>query len=125
MLGTDGRGDHRGPDRSWSAPLRRVVARVVGQDATGTPTPHDDRDPGACVVDCAVYVDGVRRGGQPAYQEAYAVVQAASDGFLWLGLHDPTPTEMADVATVFKLDELAVEEVLTAETARRSSGTGR
>jgi magnesium transporter len=110
------RDDNRYPQRSWSAPLRRMVARMVGEDAATT-TPEDpDRDPGACVVDCAVYIDGLRRGGRPSYREAYTVVRAAPDAFLWLGLHEPTPADMADIATVFELDELAVEDALTTDT---------
>ncbi|WP_290864806.1 magnesium and cobalt transport protein CorA [Hamadaea sp.] len=65
------------------------------------------------VVDCAVYVEGARDGGPRAYPDAYAVAQDTPGAFVWLGLHEPTPEVMADVAIVFDLDDLAVEHALT------------
>jgi magnesium transporter len=106
-------GDRRAA-RVWTAPLRRVVGRVIGPDGDRSvqPTP---RPAGASVVDCAVYVDGLRQRGSEGYPEA---LQAAreSGGFVWLGLHEPIAAELADVAGVFGLDELAVEDALTGDT---------
>jgi magnesium transporter len=100
-----------GLGRSWPAPLRRVVTGVVGGRTQVTAQPDGERGDG--VVDCAVYVDGVRQGGEVAYPDACEAAEKSPEGFVWLGLHEPTPAEMADVATVYGLHELAVEDALT------------
>jgi magnesium transporter len=105
----------RGQGRSWPVPLRRVVTRMIGPDGAQATAARPVREPGACVVDCAVYVDGVRQDGGRSYAQAYADVAGRPDAFVWLGLHEPTPEDMADVATVFGLDELAVEDTLTVD----------
>ncbi|WP_369136660.1 magnesium/cobalt transporter CorA [Modestobacter versicolor] len=79
----------------------------------GAPPPPVDERPGTdFVVDCAVYVDG-RRQAPVAYDEA---LQAAvdHDGFVWLGLHEPTEAELAGVAAVYGLHPLAVEDAVEA-----------
>jgi magnesium transporter len=105
-------GTVRGP--LWAAPLRRVVARVVNpHDHPDTPPePHVHR---VSVVDCAVYLDGVRQAGEPGhYAEALHRAEHQDGAFVWLGLHGPDEEAMADVAAVFGLHELAVEDALTA-----------
>lgn len=106
-------GAPRGLGRSWSVPLKRVVARMIGPDGGQATAVQAVRAPGAFVVDCAVYADGVRQSGPADYVQAHAEVANRPDAFLWLGLHEPTPANMADVATVFGLDELAVEDALS------------
>jgi len=60
------------------------------------------------LVDCAHYKDGCRQNEEPlAIDEAAA--RRDADGFVWLGLHDPEPQEMAEVAERFDLPPLAVE----------------
>ncbi len=105
-----------GPGRSWSTPLKRVVTRMLGADgdqpaATLLPDSH-----GVGVVDCAVYVGGVRQPGPLDYPRAYQTACRQADAFVWLGLHEPTAADLAGVAAVFGLDELAVENALTADT---------
>jgi magnesium transporter len=85
----------QGDDGRAKAP---VGARGVGQ-------------PG--VIDCAVYVHGRRVPHTGDYDEALAQAHAL-DGFVWLGLLEPTAGEMADVARVFGLHELAAEDALVA-----------
>ena len=66
------------------------------------------------IVDCAVYEDGKRRGGDLALDEA---AQAACDdrpGFVWLGVHEPTAEEFDAVRREFNLHELAVEDAVEA-----------
>jgi magnesium transporter len=64
------------------------------------------------VIDCAVYVDGERQA-PVAYDEA---LQAAvdKDGFVWLGLYEPTQEELEGVAAVYGLHPLAVEDAVEA-----------
>ncbi|MFI6758100.1 magnesium/cobalt transporter CorA [Micromonospora sp. NPDC050417] len=71
------------------------------------------------VVDCGLYVDGVRQPGDWDYASALAAAEEqAADGkssFVWLGLHEPAETEMAGVAETYGLHELAVEDAVKAE----------
>ena len=65
------------------------------------------------IVDCAVYVEGKRREGHLSLD---AAVSAAHDqeGFVWVGLHEPTAAEFEDVALQFSLHPLAVEDAIHA-----------
>ena len=65
------------------------------------------------IIDCAVYTDGKRRDGELALVDA---LEAASepDSFVWMGLHDPSPTEFDAVRAEFGLHELAVEDAIAA-----------
>ncbi|TQM30777.1 magnesium transporter [Nocardia bhagyanarayanae] len=64
------------------------------------------------VVDCAVYVDGLRLPGRFTHAEALAEVRSRGTGFVWIGLHDPDETQMADIASTFDLHPLAVEDAV-------------
>jgi len=66
------------------------------------------------LVDCAYYKDGRRQDEDPLKVEEAAERRAGSDGFVWLGLHDPSPDELADVARRFDLPPLAVEDAMHA-----------
>lgn len=61
------------------------------------------------IVDCAHYLDGARQA-----EETLAPLDAArlcdTDGFVWLGLFEPTTDEMESVRQAFDLHELAVED---------------
>ena len=64
------------------------------------------------IIDCAHYKDGVRRDeGAVALQEAAA--RTTQGGFVWLGLFEPEPEELAQVSETFGLHELAVEDAQT------------
>jgi magnesium transporter len=61
------------------------------------------------IIDCAHYKDGVRRDeGAVALEEAAA--RTTQGGFVWLGLFEPGPEELAQVSETFGLHELAVED---------------
>jgi magnesium transporter len=62
------------------------------------------------LVDCAHYKDGCRQNDDPLPVDEAAARSADDDGFVWLGLHDPTPDELHDVAKRFDLPPLAVED---------------
>jgi magnesium transporter len=62
------------------------------------------------IVDCAHYRDGRRQHeGRMDPREAAAICHR-EPGFVWLGMVEPTPEELAGVETVFGLHELAVED---------------
>ena len=61
------------------------------------------------IIDCAHYKDGVRRNeGAVALEEA--ATRTTEGGFVWLGLFEPGPEELAQVSETFGLHELAVED---------------
>ncbi|NHC45696.1 magnesium/cobalt transporter CorA [Motilibacter aurantiacus] len=78
-----------------------------GDSASGQPVERD------AVVDCGVYVDGEREGGTESYRGALAHARERG-GFVWIGLHEPTEAQLADIAEEFGLHPLAVEDAVVA-----------
>jgi magnesium transporter len=62
------------------------------------------------IVDCAHYLGGSRCHSGPLGIEEAAQRARAKDGFVWLGLHDPTADELERVGREFGLHELALED---------------
>ncbi|MEV5980308.1 magnesium and cobalt transport protein CorA [Streptomyces sp. NPDC052114] len=89
------------------ARLRRRAARV---DLS-----HPARSPlGSSVVNCVTYRDGVRQPPARDLVESVERVRKSGDGFVWLGLHEPTEEEFAGIADLFDLHPLAVEDAVHA-----------
>jgi magnesium transporter len=65
------------------------------------------------IVDCAIYVDGVRDGDAHAVDDALADARRRA-GFVWIGLHEPTEEEFVNVTRAFDLHPLAVEDAIHA-----------
>jgi magnesium transporter len=65
------------------------------------------------IGDCAVYEDGQRRPGRVPLEEAGELARA-TDGFVWIGLQQPSAAEIAAVAEEFALPPLAVEDAVQA-----------
>ncbi|HVF78217.1 MAG TPA: magnesium and cobalt transport protein CorA [Solirubrobacteraceae bacterium] len=63
------------------------------------------------ILDCAHYKDGERQN-EEALSIGEASERRSDDGFLWLGLHDPDPAELREVAERFDLPKLAVEDAM-------------
>ncbi len=91
-------------------PTRRL-ARTTGAPVV------PGRDRATALIDCGVYVDGVRRPGlcEPSVIDD---VRRTGEGFVWLGLHDPDAMELAELAERYDLHPLAVEDALYAEHQR-------
>ncbi|WP_425465860.1 magnesium and cobalt transport protein CorA [Nocardia bhagyanarayanae] len=83
-----------------------------GQGRAAMPRPRIPVPTARAVVDCAVYVDGLRLPGRFTHAEALAEVRSRGTGFVWIGLHDPDETQMADIASTFDLHPLAVEDAV-------------
>jgi magnesium transporter len=66
------------------------------------------------IVDCAIYHNGERRPGAIAVGDALRVGRSGG-GFVWIGLHEPTPEEFDVVARTFDLHPLAVEDAIHAQ----------
>jgi magnesium transporter len=113
---------------SMAANLRKVTALgTVGGGLRGmrmrrrrrprVDLSHPARSPlGSSVVNCVTYRNGERVAGDQDVAEAVARVRApdGGGGFVWLGLHEPTAEEIADVAELFALHPLAVEDAVEA-----------
>jgi magnesium transporter len=65
------------------------------------------------IVDCALYRDGRRQNVGPLALDRAAEICADTDGFVWLGLVEPAPQELAEVQRRFGLHELAIEDAQT------------
>ncbi|OQO90254.1 magnesium/cobalt transporter CorA [Saccharomonospora piscinae] len=86
----------------------RSNGRVGRRRAAAVPVPP------TYVVDCGVYVDGVRQPGEWTHVEAIKEVRERGDGFVWIGLHEPNEEQIQGVADTFGLHELAVEDAVHA-----------
>jgi magnesium transporter len=64
------------------------------------------------IVDCAIYRDG-ERIEPTSLDEVYEASRNGS-GIAWLGLHEPSKDEIAEIAGKFGLHELAVEDAIHA-----------
>jgi magnesium transporter len=70
---------------------------------------------GVVIVDCAIYEDGERRGGDlDVADAARAAYDESTSAFVWLGVHEPTAEEFDAVRREFDLHELAVEDAIEA-----------
>lgn len=65
------------------------------------------------IVDCALYRDGARVEDGAHWRELRARADEVGD-FVWVGLHEPSETEVEEVAAVFGLHPLAVEDAVKA-----------
>ncbi|MGB9222181.1 magnesium/cobalt transporter CorA [Mycobacterium sp.] len=82
--------------------------------------------PTEALVDCAVYVDGHRLPGDYTHTAALAKVREVErtaqhgteepgpSAFVWIGLYEPDEAQMQEVADVFGLHPLAVEDAVHA-----------
>jgi magnesium transporter len=92
-----------------SLPLRAVVP---GRRPAAVAAPADDAAPDRtfldAVVDWARYEGGVRQAPEDFEQACRAARD--SDGFVWIGLHEPTAEQLEQLGPVFGLHRLALED---------------
>jgi magnesium transporter len=90
----------------------RPIAHEPRVQPAAPPPPHQS------LVDCAVYVEGHRLPGKFTYAAACGKVHQIEllghEAFVWVGLHEPDHDQMQDVADVFGLHPLAVEDAVCA-----------
>jgi magnesium transporter len=65
------------------------------------------------IVDCAVYEGGRRRDGHLRLEDAFEAAHEPG-AFVWIGLHEPSESELDAVRREFDLHELAVEDAIKA-----------
>jgi len=116
--------------RSAGPALRSEVEVYRGFDALPEPLralAHEPNEPDehavehpphGALVDCAVYVEGHRLPGTFAYGAALNKVRQiealGQEAFVWVGLREPDHGQMQEVADVFGLHPLAVEDAVCA-----------
>ncbi|MGP6173261.1 magnesium/cobalt transporter CorA [Corynebacterium sp. A21] len=67
------------------------------------------------IEQCRVYIDGVQRKGQYSHSSALREVEQHQEtGFVWLSLNEPSEEHMLKIASEFDIDELIVEDAVTA-----------
>jgi magnesium transporter len=66
------------------------------------------------MVQCAYYERGVRRGDDGLTLASAATLPRRGNTYVWIELQDPAPEEMQEVAELFGLHELAVEDAAVA-----------
>lgn len=107
------RAKNRGPAaRAWTAPVRAV--RRIRSSNRATPDRPERASDASAIVDCGLYIDGVRQKGEWGYAEALAAARRHRNAFVWLGLREPTEQHMAGIAETYGLHELAVEDAIRA-----------
>jgi magnesium transporter len=62
------------------------------------------------IVDCAHYLEGRRQKAEKIEPEEAAEIARCEPGFIWMGMVEPSPEELAAVQDEFGLHELAVED---------------
>jgi magnesium transporter len=107
-------GANRSLSRAWTAPVR-AMNRFLGSADGASGSPSSRGSHGSAVIDCGLYVDGEREPGDFSPDEALREACARENAFVWLGLHEPSQSEMAAVAHTYGLHELAVEDAVKAE----------
>ena len=112
---------------AWLARWRRDLGAAVRAGQDGHEPPAPPADPGRAVqeqtggfrtlddvvADCAVYESGRRRPGRVSVAHA-AQAARRTDGFVWIGLQQPTTEDVAAIARDFDLPALAVEDAVKA-----------
>jgi len=95
--------------RSLPNPAALVRRRNESSQETGR-TASPEHDP---IVRCAVYAHGRIVSHDAPFREASRIAKE-SDGFVWMGMHEPTAREFEAIAEEFGLHPLAVEDAIVA-----------
>ncbi|MFL5994463.1 MAG: magnesium and cobalt transport protein CorA [Streptomyces sp.] len=76
---------------------------------------HHARSPlGTSVVNCVTYKEGARIPVEGDLVDTVEQIRKSRDGFVWLGLHEPSDHEFEGIADLFDLHPLAVEDAVEA-----------
>jgi magnesium transporter len=99
-------------DGSAGRGRRRPTARRRSTSLRPDPTAPRTREGGA-LINCAVYRQGRRLTDVADVRTAAETVRAGG-GFVWIGLHEPDAAEIAELAELFQLHHLPVEDAVKA-----------
>ena len=96
-----------GLTRRTIAPLRPLAKRRPTADPVAL------ADGSSAIVNCGLYVDGYRVAFDGDFREAARRAREL-DGFVWMGLHEPSADQLTELAGEFDLHPLAVEDAVHA-----------
>jgi magnesium transporter len=103
--------------RRMPLPVLPTLARrprvEVRPPLSRTPPPPTEAPPSR-IVDNAVYSAGRRVATPDSAAESRAVLAEGDERLAWLGLYRPEPHELGELAELFDLPELAVEDAIQA-----------
>ncbi|NMO54509.1 magnesium and cobalt transport protein CorA [Actinoplanes sp. TBRC 11911] len=107
---------HKPLSRAFSAPVR-AMNRFLGAPGVNPDGSVRPAVGGSAVVDCGVYANGQRLPGTFTPDQALQIACSPEqeNAFVWLGLFEPSEEEMFEVAKIYGLHELAVEDAVKAE----------
>jgi magnesium transporter len=100
-------------ERPTRDPVPAVPARGAEPEYVQSAVFEVTRDLDDVIGDCAVYDGGGRRPGRVSLRDAAGEAHR-SDGFVWIGLQQPTEEDVTAVAAQFHLPPLAVEDAVMA-----------
>ncbi|MGW7685270.1 magnesium and cobalt transport protein CorA [Kribbella sp. NPDC054772] len=103
-------------DRRWEVAATRRMGKVFARRAAADGHPLDEVVTGkleGALVDWGLYRDGQRDHRVSSYTEALARARHGQ-GFVWIGLFQPTPHQLAIVGEEFGLHPLALEDAAKA-----------
>jgi magnesium transporter len=106
-----------GIGRALAGPVRAMTRIFTQTSGTGGDAVGGSHGGPTSIVDCGLYVNGARQPGEWGFAQALAAARKRHAAFVWLGVHEPGEAEFAEIASVFELDEFAVEDAVV--------GTGR
>jgi magnesium transporter len=98
------------PSRPSDAPRAPGPGRVE----PAPPAPDEARAIDVALTDCGIYDHGERKGGTVPLTEALDRAGRTTDGFVWIGLHDPSPDAVEALGRQFGLHPLVVEDAILA-----------
>jgi magnesium transporter len=102
----------RGLPRAFGKPVR-AMTRMLGQlPGPGGGPPSAAEPDEQAIVEVGLFVGGKHRPEKLAYPEAVETARQHPDGFVWLGLEQPSAAQFARIAETFGLHELAVEDAV-------------
>jgi len=96
--------------------VREPVQRSDGYGFTtaAKKAPIAPEQPPRTVTGRAIYVDGKRVASPDTIAEVFDLLQEIPDAVAWVGLYRPDPEDLQEVADLFGLHELAVEDAIRA-----------
>ncbi|WP_020580215.1 magnesium and cobalt transport protein CorA [Actinopolymorpha alba] len=93
--------------------MMRAIRRRTTQAGRPVPEPRVAPTPESAIVDWAFYREGKRQEDVTSYADAVRRARRGG-GFVWIGLFEPTESQLAGIADEFDLHPLAVEDAVTA-----------
>jgi magnesium transporter len=101
------------PLSALSTLTRRPARPAVRAPVTRVPSPPEE-PARSRIVDNAVYSEGRRVATPASAAESREELTAGEDRLAWMGLYRPEPHELGELAELYDLPELAVEDAIKA-----------